>query len=67
VQGSGVTDLFVLSHGWNNDMADARALYTKFFRQARAALDAGAFAVVVGGAVTRPQQIARRFARALAT
>ena len=23
----GVTDLLVLSHGWNNDMADARALY----------------------------------------
>ena len=25
----GVTDLFVLAHGWNNDMADARALYAK--------------------------------------
>ena len=33
--------------------------------EARAALDAGAFAVVVGGAITRPQQITRRFARAL--
>jgi N-acylglucosamine-6-phosphate 2-epimerase len=33
--------------------------------QARAALNAGAFAVVVGGAITRPQQIARRFAQAL--
>ena len=33
--------------------------------QARATLDAGAWAVVVGGAITRPQQITARFARAL--
>ena len=33
--------------------------------EARAALDAGAFAVVVGGAITRPQQITARFAQAL--
>ena len=33
--------------------------------QARAARDAGAFAVVVGGAITRPQQITERFRRAL--
>jgi N-acylglucosamine-6-phosphate 2-epimerase len=33
--------------------------------EARAALDAGAFAVVVGGAITRPQQITRRFAQAI--
>lgn len=33
--------------------------------QARLALDAGALAVVVGGAITRPQQITARFAAAL--
>jgi hypothetical protein len=27
----GVTDLFVMSHGWNNNDADARELYRKFF------------------------------------
>jgi len=26
-----VTDLFVISHGWNNDAADARELYRKLF------------------------------------
>jgi hypothetical protein len=26
-----VTDLFVMSHGWNNNAADARELYRKFF------------------------------------
>lgn len=35
--------------------------------QARAALEAGAYAVVVGSAITRPVTIARRFADALAT
>ena len=33
--------------------------------QARAMLEAGAWAVVVGGAITRPQQITARFARAV--
>jgi hypothetical protein len=27
----GLTDLFVISHGWNNDIADAEDLYTKIF------------------------------------
>jgi hypothetical protein len=26
-----LTDLFVISHGWNNDMAEARALYERLF------------------------------------
>lgn len=33
--------------------------------QARAALDAGAWAVVIGGAITRPQQITQRFVKAI--
>lgn len=35
--------------------------------QAHAALDAGAWAVVVGGAITRPQQITARFVQAIHT
>src|SRR2546423_11339983 len=27
----GVTDLFVVSHGWNNDADEARALYRELF------------------------------------
>lgn len=28
-----IKDLFVMSHGWNNDEAEARALYERFFTQ----------------------------------
>jgi hypothetical protein len=35
------TDLIVISHGWNNDIADARNLYEDFFRTARQLLDGG--------------------------
>ena len=35
-----VTDLFVVSHGWNNDMEDARALYRMLFDSIRAELRA---------------------------
>lgn len=35
-----VTDLFVISHGWNNDMAEARKLYASWLTSARAVLDA---------------------------
>lgn len=37
----GVTDLFVFSHGWNNDMGDARSLMRRFFGEVRGQLDAG--------------------------
>ena len=37
----GTTDLIVFSHGWNNDMDEARKLYADFFTSARAVLDAG--------------------------
>jgi hypothetical protein len=36
----GVTDLLVISHGWNNDKADARSLYERFFAALRSALQA---------------------------
>ncbi|RYE05506.1 MAG: hypothetical protein EOP33_05720 [Rickettsiaceae bacterium] len=32
------TDLLVISHGWNNDMAEAQALYKAFLDQVRAVL-----------------------------
>ena len=47
-QGS-VSDLFIISHGWNNDMADARDLYSRFFECMRAVINSGA----VGGISTR--------------
>lgn len=31
--GGPVTDLFVLTHGWNNDMADARGLYERLIQK----------------------------------
>jgi hypothetical protein len=35
------TDLLVISHGWNNDMNDARDLYARFLACLRAVLDQG--------------------------
>ena len=37
-----VTDLFVFSHGWNNDHATARDLYLRFFTQLQTVLGARA-------------------------
>ena len=39
--GGEITDLFVISHGWNNDMADARTLYQAYFGQVDALVKAG--------------------------
>lgn len=36
-----VTDLLVISHGWNNDMAEARDLYKSILQSVRAELDSG--------------------------
>ena len=38
LQGAPV-DLLTISHGWNNDMADARDLYARFLTSVRAVLD----------------------------
>ena len=35
-----ITDLFVVSHGWNNDMAEARQLYDDLFKSAAKLLTA---------------------------
>ena len=34
-----VTDLLIISHGWNNDMAEARDLYRRFFARVREVMD----------------------------
>jgi len=39
VVAEGIDDLFVLSHGWNNDAPIARRLYERFFASLRAVLD----------------------------
>jgi thioesterase domain-containing protein len=49
VSGPTISDLVVISHGWNNDMADARQLYERFF-QAISAVRGGQ---VVPGVATR--------------
>ena len=42
VRDEAMTDLMVFSHGWNNDKADARALYEAFLASVAALLSAGA-------------------------
>jgi hypothetical protein len=43
--GGGITDLLVLSHGWNNDMREARALYKKFMAVFAAVVSAAGLVV----------------------
>src|SRR5262249_2913478 len=44
VVGNGTTDLVLISHGWNNDMSEARDLYTRFLTCLRAVVDQQAVA-----------------------
>lgn len=46
--GGATTDLLVLSHGWNNDIAEARDLYRRLLGRLRAQLDAGSVPAVAG-------------------
>jgi len=43
-----VTDLFVIAHGWNNDMDDARRMYAAFFQRVREMLDEDRVPAVAG-------------------
>jgi len=38
-EASGMTDLLIFSHGWNNDRPTARRLYKRFFEKARGVID----------------------------
>ena len=43
IQAANLTDLFVFSHGWNNDRQTAQILYDGFFQQVRKLLDDARF------------------------
>lgn len=44
----GVTDLIAISHGWNNNIPEAIALYTSFFAHLRTQLDGGTIPGLAG-------------------
>ena len=48
---SGLTDVFVFSHGWNNDPATARDLYLRFFTQLQSVAGASGIATSSIGTV----------------
>jgi len=41
IRQDGTTDLVVISHGWNNNMQEAKDLYTRFFANLRSLFDSG--------------------------
>jgi hypothetical protein len=43
IQATNLTDLFIFSHGWNNDRQTAQVLYDGFFQQVRKVLDDARF------------------------
>src|SRR5213594_1922599 len=45
---AGLTDLLVVSHGWNDDMNQAYDLYSNLFKQFRDVLKAGSVPGVAG-------------------
>lgn len=54
-----VTDLILFAHGWNNDLADARKLYTKFFTEFGAFVPSthnGSARVFAAGAILWPSK-----------
>jgi hypothetical protein len=48
VRGGGLDELFAVSHGWNNDIAEARALYRNLFANVRRALERGRAPALAG-------------------
>lgn len=48
LKGGGTTDLLVLSHGWNNDKAQAQRLYERLLSSCRNQIDAGNVPGVAG-------------------
>lgn len=48
LSGAGATDLLVMSHGWNNNIEEARQLYRGWLQNLRVHLDAGTVPGVAG-------------------
>lgn len=48
VRAGDIEEMFVVSHGWNNDITEARTLYRNLFQSVRAALDQGRAPALAG-------------------